>query len=184
MPSPLVRAFLFSQHHMDKILCYKIGYIAKTHGLKGEVTAVLSEAIDLEDVKSLFVEIGNDLVPHFIESFSDRGDKTFFKFDDIDSTEKANALKGCSLFLPKTERPKLKRGDFYDDEVLGFSVEDKTQGLLGTITEVSAPGPNRLLTLTYNGKEVLIPVNGPFITSTNKTKKLMKVDLPEGFLDI
>jgi 16S rRNA processing protein RimM len=41
-----------------------------------------------------------------------------------------------------------------------------------------------LLTLNYNTKEVLIPVNGPFITSTNKTKKLIKVDLPEGFLDI
>jgi 16S rRNA processing protein RimM len=57
-------------------------------------------------------------------------------------------------------------------------------GLLGTITEVSPTGPNRLLTLNYNTKEVLIPVNGPFITSTNKTKKLIKVDLPEGFLEI
>ena len=126
----------------------------------------------------------NDLVPHFIKSFSDRGDKTFFKFEDIDTTESANELKGCSLYLPKTIRPKLKRGEFYDDEVLGFQVEDKTLGLLGTITEVSPTGPNRLLTLNYNNKEVLIPVNGPFITSTNKTKKLIKVDLPEGFLDI
>ena len=121
---------------------------------------------------------------HVIESFSDRGDKTFFKFEDIDTTENANELKGCSLYLPKTIRPKLKRGEFYDDEVLGFQVEDKTLGLLGTITEVSPTGPNRLLTLNYNNKEVLIPVNGPFITSTNKTKKLIKVDLPEGFLDI
>jgi 16S rRNA processing protein RimM len=169
---------------MDKNLCYKIGYVARTHGLKGEVTAILSDSIDLEEIKSLFIEVRNDLVPHFIESFSDRGDKTFFKFEDIDTTENANELKGCSLYLPKTIRPKLKRGEFYDDEVLGFQVEDKTLGLLGTITEVSPTGPNRLLTLNYNTKEVLIPVNGPFITSTNKTKKLIKVDLPEGFLNI
>lgn len=154
---------------MDKNLCYKIGYVARTHGLKGEVTAILSDSIDLEEIKSLFIEVRNDLVPHFIKSFSDRGDKTFFKFEDIDTTESANELKGCSLYLPKTIRPKLKRGEFYDDEVLGFQVEDKTLGLLGTITEVSPTGPNRLLTLNYNNKEVLIPVNGPFITSTNKT---------------
>jgi 16S rRNA processing protein RimM len=30
----------------------------------------------------------------------------------------------------------------------------------------------------------MIPVNGPFITSINKSKKKINVALPEGFLDI
>ncbi|MFM8914524.1 MAG: ribosome maturation factor RimM [Flammeovirgaceae bacterium] len=169
---------------MEKDACYKIGYITRPHGLKGEVTAILTEPIDLSDISSFFIEYKNSLVPFFIESFSDRGDKTFFKFEEIDSTEKADPLKGCNIFLPKAIRPKLKRGEFYDDEVVGFKVEDKTKGLLGTVTEVSANGPNRLITLVHNQKEVLIPVHGPFITSTNKSKKLIVVDLPEGFLDI
>jgi 16S rRNA processing protein RimM len=45
-------------------------------------------------------------------------------------------------------------------------------------------GPNRLLALDHNGKEVLIPVNSPFITRINKSKKMITVNLPEGFLDI
>jgi 16S rRNA processing protein RimM len=36
----------------------------------------------------------------------------------------------------------------------------------------------------HEGKEVLIPVNSPFITSINKSKKKISVNLPEGFLDI
>jgi 16S rRNA processing protein RimM len=38
--------------------------------------------------------------------------------------------------------------------------------------------------INYNEKEVLIPVNGPFILSINKTKKIITVLLPEGFLEI
>jgi 16S rRNA processing protein RimM len=33
-------------------------------------------------------------------------------------------------------------------------------------------------------KEVMIPVNGPFVKSINRTKKTVTVSLPEGFLDI
>jgi ribosomal 30S subunit maturation factor RimM len=38
--------------------------------------------------------------------------------------------------------------------------------------------------VAVKNKEVLIPLNSPFIVSTNKTKKLIKVALPDGFLDI
>jgi 16S rRNA processing protein RimM len=57
-------------------------------------------------------------------------------------------------------------------------------GVLGLITQVTMAGPNKLLSVDYQGKEVLIPVNSPFIKSINKSKKKVNVDLPEGFLDI
>jgi len=169
---------------VDKHSCFKIGYVAKTHGLKGEVTLIITEPIDFDSIESVFIELRDSLVPHFIASFSDRGDKVFMKFDDIDSPEKAALLKGGSLYLPKDVRPKLKRGEFYDDEVLGFSVVDESLGELGEVTEVSSSGPNRLLSVNVKGKEVLIPINSPFVLSTNKTKKIIKVALPDGFLDI
>jgi 16S rRNA processing protein RimM len=169
---------------MEKESCFKIGYVAKAHGLKGEVTIIVTEPMDLDSVESVFVELKNTLVPYFIKELSDRGDKAFVKFEEINTIEQANAIKGSSIYLPKETRPKLKRGEFYDDEILGFVVEDETIGILGNITEVSTNGPNKLLVINYLGKEALIPTNGPFIKSVNKTKKLIKVELPEGFLDI
>lgn len=169
---------------MEKAKCFKIGYIAKTHGLKGEVTIMYTDATDLESVKSVFIELKNNLVPYFIEHASSRLDKAFIKFEDVNSLEAASALKGCSIYLDKSVRPKLKRGEFYDDEVIDFTVEDEDLGLLGTINEVIQSGPSRLLALNYLGKEVLIPINGPFIQSVNKTKKKIVVQLPDGFLDL
>jgi 16S rRNA processing protein RimM len=169
---------------MDINACFKIGYISKTHGLKGGVTVVFSESGEFESLESVFVEIKHSLVPYFFESFSDRGEKGFIKFEDINTFEQAEALKGCSIYLPKTVRPKLKRGDFYNDEVLGFEVEDVHNGFLGEVKEIIESGANRLLSVDRSGKEVLIPVNGPFIKSVNKSKKKIQVELPEGFLDI
>jgi len=166
--------------------CFLIGYISKTHGLKGEVTAIFTEPIELDSVKSVFIKIkkSESLVPYFIESFSDRGDKAFIKFEDVNSAESAAGLTGSSLHLDKAVRPDLKRGQFYNDEVVGYLVEDETEGKLGLIKQVIQSGPSRLLEIDFNGKDVLIPVNGPFIKSVNKSKKLIKVSLPEGFLSI
>ena len=169
---------------MNKQDCYSIGYISKTHGLKGEVTAVFTEPIELDTVESVFIELEGSLVPYFIHSFSDRGDKAFIKFDDVNTPEQAAALKGSTLFLNKSVRPSLKRGEFYNDEVVGFSVDDETLGTLGPVIQVIESGLNRLLEVDHQGKEVLIPINSPFIKSVNKSKKLIKVHLPEGFLSI
>jgi 16S rRNA processing protein RimM len=169
---------------MNKKDYYTIGYISKTHGLKGEVTVVFTEPIELDGLKSIFIEINDNLVPYFVQSFSDRGDKAFLKFEDINTPEQAASVKGSMMYLDKTVRPSLKRGEFYNDEVVGFSVEDETVGKLGVLNQVIQSGPSRLLEIDYNGKEVLIPVNGPFIKSVNKSKKLIKVSLPEGFLSI
>lgn len=164
--------------------CFKVGYVAKTHGLKGEVTIVFSDALAQRITQSLWLEVNGSLVPYFIETISDRGDQAFVKFEDVSSPEQAKALKGCSVYLSRKSRPTLARSEFYDDEVLGFQVEDTTVGPLGTIRQVIQVGPNRLLSVDYQNKEVLIPVNGPFIKSLNRSRKKMTVELPAGFLDI
>lgn len=164
---------------------FKIGFVAKTHGLKGEVTIQMTpECPDLTEVNSFFVEKNQNLIPYFLETVSLKGDKAFIKLEDVDTIEQASDLKGCSLYLPKTEREKLGRGEFYNDEVVGFEVTDSEAGVIGLVTEVFESGPNRFLMIDHNGKEVMIPLNGPFIKSVNKSKKKISVELPDGFLDI
>jgi 16S rRNA processing protein RimM len=158
----------------------------KPHGLKGEVTISIDQDApeNFEELQTLFLEKNNRLIPHFIEAISVRGDKAFVKFEDVDTHENASAISKCSLYLPKAERPASGKGEFYDDEIIGFVVTDKELGELGTIIAVETAGPNRLLSVQTMEKEVLIPVNSPFINSINKSKKTVTVTLPEGFLDI
>jgi len=164
--------------------CFKIGYISKTHGLKGEVTAVFENEFEWNEITSVFLDFNGNLVPYFIEKISDRGDKSFIKFENVNAIEEAEVLKGHSVYLLKNIRPKLKRGQFYDDEVIGFTVEDETLGNLGLVNEVQGFDMNKLLTIDYNGKEILVPINSPFIKSVNKSQKVVRLSLPEGYLEM
>lgn len=168
---------------MKKESLVKIGYVMKTHGLKGEVTLNLSAGapeLAVQDV--LMMEKNGGLVPYFIEAISYNGGKAFLKLEDVHTFEQASLLRGCSLFIEKSKRPKLNRGEFYDDELDGFEVVDKIHGSLGRVTQILSQGLSRLLEV--GEKNVLIPMNGPFIKSISKTKKKIDVELPEGFLEI
>jgi 16S rRNA processing protein RimM len=178
--------FVFQYTRMKVEHCYKIGKIARPHGLKGEVTVLLEDApADWDTLKNVFIQLRpNELVPFFIESVSVRGTKAFVKFEEHDTPEQAESISKKDIYLPKTERPKSGKGEFYDDEIMGFKVDDVQLGEIGEISAVETSGTIRLLVVSNEKKEFLIPTNGPFITSVNKTKKKISVDLPEGFLDI
>lgn len=169
---------------MLKDSCFKIGFIQRTHGLKGELTIILEDELPEEAFHAVFVDQDNRLVPYFISKLSLQTGKALVQFDDIDTIEKAQPLTGKSLYLPKSLRPRLARGEFYDDEIAGFTVIETSVGILGTVKEMVEAGPNKLIAIGYNEKEVLIPVNGPFIKSINKSKKTIMVELPDGFLDL
>lgn len=171
---------------MKKDESFKIGFILKPHGLKGEVSVSLDDTApeDISEIKTLFLEINQALVPYFIERASASGAKAFIKFEDVDTADEAQQISKCSLFLPKASRPKSTRGEFYSDEVIDFQVVTVEDVVLGKIHEIVDAGPNKLLVLDHQGKEVMIPVNAPFIKSVNKSKKRITVELPEGFLDI
>ena len=171
---------------MNTDACYKMGFIMKPHGLKGQVTIFLDpEApVVFDGIEVVFVELKEKLLPFFIDSISVKGNKAFLKLEGVDTPEDAQRVAKSSLYLPKSSRPKSGRGEFYDDEVIGFDVVDSSLGALGKITEIVAAGPNKLLSVSYNEKEVLIPLNSPFIDGVNKSRKKISVTLPDGYLEI
>jgi 16S rRNA processing protein RimM len=171
---------------MERASYFKAGFIMRPHGLKGEVTIALDadSPAEWDALESVMIEIKGRLVPHFIEAVSVSDSKAFLKLEDINTPEAAQALKGCSLFLPKESRPALPRGDFYNDEVIGFEVEDESLGLLGQVRDIEMAGPARFLIVMVHEKEVMIPVQAPLLKSLNRSKKKILVNLPDGFLDI
>jgi 16S rRNA processing protein RimM len=178
--------FCFIQSAMNIDTCYKIGFIMKPHGLKGQVTIALDPDApeDFTSIETVFVQVREKLLPFFIEGISLKGNKAFLKLEEVNTPEEAQHISKSALYLPKAARAKSGRGAFYDDEVIGFEVTDTGIGSLGKITEVVQAGPNKLLSVDYQGKEVLVPLNSPFIDSVNKSKKRIIVTLPDGFLEI
>ena len=89
---------------MDIDECFELGYIIKPHGLNGAVSIYLDTDFPEEYIKleSVFVNVKQKLVPFFIESIQVNGHKAIVNFEDINSLEQSEELKGCSIHLPES----------------------------------------------------------------------------------
>ncbi|EAZ82342.1 ribosome maturation factor RimM [Algoriphagus machipongonensis] len=172
---------------MNKEQCFQLGYVAKVHGLRGEVVVVLDtdNPEDYEDLEHLFLEQKSRLVPFFLEHFVlQPGNKVLAKFEDYDSLNQAEELVGSEVYLPLTALPELEDDQYYFHELIGFEVFDETIGLIGTVQVVYDLETQDLLGVTHQGKEVLIPIQDGIIQEVDKTAKKVFCHLPEGLLEI
>jgi len=167
--------------------CYQLGYIVRTHGIKGQVIAFFDVDYpeDYENLESVFLLISGKLVPFFIDFIDPQAKGRFLiKFEDTDTIEQAEKLKGISLYLPLTELPELEDDQFYYHDLIGYTIVDETLGKLGVVRDLFELPHQDLMAMDYQGAEVLIPVQDEIILRADKTTQTLYVNLPEGLVDI
>jgi len=172
--------------HIDD--CYQLGYIIKPHGLKGEVQVFIDsdDPQAYQNLESVFVQQGQQLVPFFIESISLKSERGIVAFEDIRSIEQATPLKGLKLFLPLSLLPELDGQEFYLHDLIGFHVFDAlSEDRLGEIHNVLEMGPQLTLVLQHeSGKELLVPYTEELKVSLDKEKQMLKLKVAEGLVDL
>jgi 16S rRNA processing protein RimM len=171
---------------MDFEACFQLGYVSKVHGLKGEIQAFLD--VDMPEnykkLESVFVDIDNKLIPFFIERIGVAENKAVIKFEEVDTIEAAENLKNKRLYLPLNKLPKLGQEQFYYHDIIGYSVIDQAEGVLGEIVTIYNLPHQDLIAMQYNNKEVLIPIIDDIVKSVDHEQKEVKVFLPDGLLQI
>ncbi|MEP2670605.1 MAG: ribosome maturation factor RimM [Cyclobacteriaceae bacterium] len=165
---------------MDIDSCYQIGYVIKKHGLKGDVKILIESPLP-KKLESIFVQIDNRLIPFFIEQISVLNDVAIVKLEDVNTPEQADSLCKCGVYLPNSLKPKSDK--FETSDLIGFSVYANSENL-GTITAINNHTLNPLLVVTLQEKETLIPISDYFIKEIDQADKMVKVELPDGFMDI
>ncbi len=171
---------------IDRNKCTEVGYIKKTHGVKGELLISFEEGLDdiIESLEYIFFEVEGLLVPFFIEEIAVRDNlSAAVLFDTLNNKEKAGQYVGCKLFVESN----LLSGNIDNlNPVLikGFSVYDSTLGLLGEIEEINDYGGNFVLSVTKGKKEILIPFNDDFLVSFNESERKIILHCPEGLIDL
>jgi len=172
---------------MKKADCYHLGYVAKLHGFKGEVSLFLdvTNPEEYTSLDSVFIEINGQLTPFFVEDFQVRP-KGFatVKLEGVDTEEDAKGIIRKNLYLPLTELPELSGKNFYDHEVVGFLVTDVNFGPVGTLQQIIDLPVNPLIQVDANGKEVLIPFVKDLVQSVDREQKILTVKAPEGLIAI
>jgi len=162
---------------------YKIGRLGKAHGVKGEVSLQFDDDIfDRVDADYLVLDIDGILVPFFMEEYRFRSDTVcLVKFCGIDTLQRAQELTGCDVYFPRAlaeeadEQPSLA-------SLIGFAIVDVTDGkTVGRITAIDDSTQNILFELEDG---LLIPANDDLIDVIDVEQQQIKMNIPQGLLDI
>ena len=165
---------------------YFLGKIFKPHGYRGKVNAWLDadDPSEYESLQMVFLNVKGTLVPHFIESIQILNNKAVIRFQDFDNIEKAEQVSNAEMYLPLSDLPELTGNKFYYHEVIGFLVVDKTRGEIGNIRQILDYPNQAVMQVFFNDKEVLIPINPQVILLLDRDKKEIRIDAPDGLIDL
>ena len=171
--------------HPDHFL---LGTIVRTHGVRGDVLAVLDTDSPgrYKAMKEVYVESGGVLKHYPVSKVSiSAGQHTAtLHLAGVEDMTAAETLLKHKLFLPLSSLPKLRGKKFYFHEVIGFTVVDAQKGALGPITTVYERSDQPVIEFDVNGKSILFPVHDDLIRKIDREEKTFHVELPEGLIEI
>jgi 16S rRNA processing protein RimM len=172
---------------MNKADCFHLGYVAKLHGFKGEVSLFLdvTNPEDYASLDAIFVEINGQLTPFFIHQLKLKN-KGFaaVKLEGIDTEADARLLLRKNVYLPASILPELKGTHFYDHEIVDFTVIDAVHGDIGKVVQVIDLAANPLLQVDKDGVEILIPLQNNVVQEVDRKNKVLKVTAPPGLVEL
>jgi 16S rRNA processing protein RimM len=166
---------------------FLLGKIVRTFGSKGEVVfQVNAEILDrIKNLESVFIKLNENLVPFFIDSLERRPkSQAIVKFMDVDDPEEASLLAGCDFFIPLSILPKQKGTQLNSIEIEGYTVIDAVRGETGTVRTVLEMPQQMLLSIDFNGKEILIPVVDEIVKKIDRKNKVIYIEAPEGLIEL
>src|SRR6056297_379026 len=170
---------------MQKEDCFYLGKIVSKYSFKGEVLVKL-DTDDPElykDMESVFVSLGNNLVPFFIDRCRlHKSDLLRIDFEEVKTESDADRIMGSALYLPLSSLPKLTGDKFYYHEVIGFTVMDEVHGDIGIVQSVNDTTAQALFEVQKEDKQLLIPITDEIITKVDRENSTIHVSTPEGLV--
>lgn len=160
----------------------ELGEIVGTHGVRGEMR--LNPWCDTADFATKFNTLYFDAEGNkkaAVLSSRVHGNIVLLKLESVDTMEKAQALRGTVLYIDR-DNACLPDNTWFVEDLLGCRVvEDGTDTVYGTLTDIQKYPANDVWTVkTESGKEVLMPAVKEVVISADIENKTVYIKALKG----
>ncbi len=164
----------------------ELGQIVGTHGVRGEMrlNPCCDSAEFAKKFKSVyFDEKGN--APAKVVSCRPHGNVALMKIDGVESVEQAQALRGRTLYIKRSD-VNLPDGQWFIAELIGCTVYDADDEsvVYGKLTDVMQTGANDVWAVTDDtGAEYLLPAIKSVVIKTDVENDAVFIRPLKGIFD-
>ena len=168
---------------MEEML--QVGVVTTTHGVRGEVKVfpTTDDVNRFKKLKEVFLDIGKEKVSLEIEGVKFFKQMVILKFKGIDTLDDAAVYRQAGLYVTRENAVKLQKDEYFIADLIGVSVYDEADQLLGSLEDVMATGANDVYVIRMtDGRELLLPAIRQCILDVDVEQGRMKVHVLEGLL--
>ena len=162
-----------------------IATIIGVHGIKGAVRArfVTDTPDDYLKEKVLFLEKAGSLSALNIISINQSKNCWIILFEEINSRDRAEAIKGSRLLLHDDRLRPLKPNEIFLHQIIDCRVEDQKGQPFGEITDFLETGANNVYEVTKGSTAFLVPDVPHIVLELNVKTRRMIIDPIPGLID-
>lgn len=166
-----------------------IAEIIRPRGNRGEVLARSQTDVPgrLENLKEAWVRLADGLDEAVtLRTAWQHKEDWVLSFAGVDSINAAERFKGADLWVPLSQRGTLNDGEWFRTDLIGCSLVDVVSGRqLGAVEgwQQYGGGPP-LIESTVDGREVLVPFVPEICRQVDLDARVIRVNVPEGLLDL
>ncbi len=158
----------------------KIGFIKKSHGLKGElkIFPLTDDILRFKSVKTIYID---DNIYSIISCRVNK-DEVILKLKEINSVEESDLLKNKEIFIERTNGLPLDEWEFYSQDLIDSDLifNDK---VIGKVVSLCNYGAGDLLEIVYNNKSYYYPFLRKYINKIDTKFKKIEINQVEGFFE-
>lgn len=165
----------------------RVGVIASTHGLKGEVKVfpTTDDPKRFRKLKKVILDTKKEQKPLTITQVRYFKNQVILKFQEFQDINEIEKYRGCDLLVSREDAVPLGENENFITDLIGMEVETEEGEPLGQLTDVLQTGANDVYVVeTKEGKELLLPAIPSCILQVDVEEQRMKVHLLEGLLDL
>ena len=139
----------------------------------------------LQDGTFVFVNMNGSKVPFRITDTED-GAHYVIGIEEISNKQESDQLSGLDLWVPlDTVKPRHQRSPRnLQDKWNEYQLLDVHSNDVYPIERVEEFPQQLMAVIIHDSKEKLIPLSDQLITSIDKAKKIITIEIPEGLLEI
>ena len=165
----------------------RVGVIASTHGIRGEVKVfpTTDDAKRFEKLKEVLLDTGKELKTMEIQQVRFFKNMVIVKFKGYDTINDIEIYKGKDILVTREHAVELGPDENFIVDLIGLSVETDEGELLGELTDVLITGANDVYEVTRtDGKKVLLPAIKDCVLDVDLEAGKVLVHVLEGLLDL
>ena len=157
---------------------FRIGQFTSVHGVKGEISLypTTDELERFRELKECYILKNGEYMLLHVTGCKYKKNMPVLKFEEYNSIEEVEALKGSDLYVDREHAIPLEEGEFYLADTIGFKVisEGETIGEVADYTENEADQTIFIVKCTDGTEKYILDI----------PEFIKNVDIEEGTIEV